>query len=358
MRSEHKRKNWFHALLASALLLVGGCVSVQPVVYPKNYIEIDWATFNPAKQEIVFSASHEKYGGIFLMNFHGKVTKWIFKNLGEFGYYQPIFSYDGKKLAFVSDLQSKYAAIYMSNSDGTNLQRVAKTTDSDMHPAFSPDGKRIYFIRSEYFMGNSYSGPRWRSKKDLYYTDLVKGTTHRVTREEYINMDRPQPLPNGREVLLLLDDYPIEYSLWIVNVANPSLRWPLKPSAAQYVASKVKDSERYAIRGYGNLHDPILSRDGKYLAFTQFIPYWCDTNTMEARPLLLSRGGGMPFDISPDNKKILFKRAYDFSRKNNDQTSNLWIVNSDGTGLRNIHLDFSAVAGQAPATGGKTGGKP
>ena len=348
----------FFALVAIVLTMLSGCVSVPQLVYPKNYIEIDWATFSPCKREIVFSASNKKYGGIFLMNFQGKVTRWLFKNVGKIGYFQPIYSHDGAKLAYIADLQSKLSGVYISNTDGTNPEKVAGTIDFDLYPAFSPDGERIYFVRNEYYMGNSYSGPRWRSKSDLYYADLIKGTTHRVTHDEYIDMDRPQPLPNGREVLLHLRYYPQEYSLWIVNLTNPALRRPLRPSAARYAASEVKDPKHYAMTSYDNLYNPVLSRDGKYLTYTQFIPYWCDMNTMVARPIILSKGGAMPFDISSDNKKILFKSGYDFSRKNNDQTSNLWMINSDGTGLRNIHLDFSAVEGQASPVDNKTGGKP
>lgn len=62
----------------------------------------------------------------------------------------PVFSPDGKKIAFMSRRDST-ASVYVMNADGTNLARV-ETGDAagndEEYPAWSPDGQRIAFVRN------------------------------------------------------------------------------------------------------------------------------------------------------------------------------------------------------------------
>jgi hypothetical protein len=55
--------------------------------------------------------------------------------------------------------------------------------------------------------------------------------------------------------------------------------------------------------------------------------------------------------------KKLFLDHYNRTRGKSGWPSNLWIINFDGSGMRNIRLDFSAVAGQAPAARIQAGGR-
>ncbi|CAA9502719.1 MAG: tolB protein precursor, periplasmic protein involved in the tonb-independent uptake of group A colicins [uncultured Sphingomonas sp.] len=60
---------------------------------------------------------------------------------------QPVFSPDGRRIAFVSD-RSGAESLWVADSDGTNARRV--TTGEDdiwVSPAWSPDGKSIYASR-------------------------------------------------------------------------------------------------------------------------------------------------------------------------------------------------------------------
>lgn len=57
---------------------------------------------------------------------------------------EPVFSPDGKKLAFVAQGDGNFE-IYLVNTDGTGLVRMTRNPADDTRPQFSPDGKRLLF---------------------------------------------------------------------------------------------------------------------------------------------------------------------------------------------------------------------
>lgn len=56
----------------------------------------------------------------------------------------PVWSPDGKRLAFVSDRDGNME-IYVMNADGSGVTRLTNNSATDGDPAWSPDGKRIAF---------------------------------------------------------------------------------------------------------------------------------------------------------------------------------------------------------------------
>ncbi len=72
----------------------------------------------------------------------GKYEKVILRRPGND--MQPVFSPDGKKIAFVATSDGN-PEIYLMNSDGTGLIRLTRNVSKDLNPDFSPDGKRIIF---------------------------------------------------------------------------------------------------------------------------------------------------------------------------------------------------------------------
>jgi TolB protein len=57
----------------------------------------------------------------------------------------PVWSPDGKQIAFVSNRDRNFE-IYLMNADGTNLKNLTNHSGQDTSPAWSPDGKKIAFI--------------------------------------------------------------------------------------------------------------------------------------------------------------------------------------------------------------------
>lgn len=374
MGSGHKRSFWLLLFLAFFAMLVSGCVSVPPVVYPKNYIEIEWANFNPAKKEIVIAINKQKYSGIFVVNYQGKVLRWLGKNTDKTWYGFPRYDFKGQRIALASLVSGRHSEIYIMDSDGKNIKRVTNTTGFDQHPSFSHDGNKIFFVRAKVYKDPRHPlAVRGMNERDLYWVDLSTGAVHRLTHGNYNDMDDPQALPGDKEVLVYLrgsktkKGWPVWWdSLWIINVANPEMRKAIHPNEAQYRSFKKAHPSFGGEIRFDNLRSPALSRDGKYLAFqwggyserSYSQIYLCDMRTMRARPITSNYSVKFPVDIGPGSRQILFVDYSNHHDKVNGWPTNLWIMNLDGTGRKNINLDFSAVAGQAPAAENKAGGKP
>src|SRR5437667_12516153 len=58
--------------------------------------------------------------------------------------FDPAFSPDGSKIAFVSKRDGNYE-IYVMEADGTNPRRLTNDPGFDTNPAWSPDGSQIAF---------------------------------------------------------------------------------------------------------------------------------------------------------------------------------------------------------------------
>jgi Tol biopolymer transport system component len=57
---------------------------------------------------------------------------------------EPAWSPDGKRLAFVRS-SGGHAHLFVARADGTNAQRITEGPSDDEHPSWSPDGNRIVF---------------------------------------------------------------------------------------------------------------------------------------------------------------------------------------------------------------------
>ena len=98
---------------------------------------------------IVFSAIHNENSNIFVMDDDGQNIRQITNT----PYYDksPYWSPNGKRIAFLRNTtlpdQKGNTNVYLMNPDGTGVQQV---TDIDMGMidfSFSPDGKKIVFTR-------------------------------------------------------------------------------------------------------------------------------------------------------------------------------------------------------------------
>src|SRR5436305_10206918 len=71
-------------------------------------------------------------------------TKGSFKRLTNVIDSYPMFSPDGKKIAFESNRSGNFE-IYTMDIDGAHIKQLTNDTAFDGTPAWSPDGKQIVF---------------------------------------------------------------------------------------------------------------------------------------------------------------------------------------------------------------------
>jgi tricorn protease len=118
---------------------------------PKQLTDLDVLKFSfswsPDSKEIAFTASDNKLRKI---NVESKqLTELSSSKYGNIGL--PVWSPDGKWLAFTKADHTRNADVYLIPSSGGEERKVTFDSYSDINPRFTPDGRKLYFIRSEGF---------------------------------------------------------------------------------------------------------------------------------------------------------------------------------------------------------------
>jgi Tol biopolymer transport system component len=128
--------------------------------------------------------------------------------------YNPTFSPDGSRIAFVSGRDGGWEeccgfdteSIYVMNADGSEQQRITMGPH-DGEPAWSPTGDRIAFVR-----GSGANPSVWVMDADgTNEEELMKG-------ERNIGQRSPAWSPDGEQIAFIRDRFPSGRSeLWTMN---------------------------------------------------------------------------------------------------------------------------------------------
>ncbi len=260
--------------------------------------------------------------------------------------HRPLFSPDGKQLAFVST-QPGAAGVYVLTLDGGTLRRVTHDDQLPELSAWSADGKYVYFSAASHNI--AYDA-------DVYRVAVAGGTPMRVLHEDYVMSTAPAPSPDGASIAFVRNGY----TQWWrrghshmdeseIVVAHPSARtfdtvvagaaknlWPMwsPDGRTLYFASDRGGSdELWAHGGDGHVRQltslhgghvlwPSISRDGRLIAFERAMKIWTyDVESGATRQLAIVPRG-LPavvtqrhvtqsnrftsLGLSPDGKKIAF----------------------------------------------------
>jgi imidazolonepropionase-like amidohydrolase/Tol biopolymer transport system component len=245
-------------------------------------------------------------GDIYSMPVSGGVAKVLRQG---FAYeVQPRFSPDGKKISFTSDAGGA-DNIWTMNLDGTDPKQITKEDFRLLNNAiWTPDGN--YLIARKHFTSTRSAGAG-----ELWMYHISGGSGIQLTKKKNDQQDAGEPWisPDGRYVYYSEDMYP-----------GGSFQYNKDPNSQIYVIQrfdKQTGKTETAVRGPGGAVRPVLSRDGKQLAYVRRIrektvlfvrelssgierPLYADLSKDQQEAWAIF-GVYTNFNFTPDNKHIV-----------------------------------------------------
>jgi Tol biopolymer transport system component len=252
------------------------------------------------------------------------------------------------------------AGLYVMNPDGTQVRRLT-SEKVDTHPAWSPDGSRIAFVRGF-----------WDPDAGIYVMDVDGSDLHRITNggwgddrpeidpawspdgtriafaQEGSNTDIYTVSPDGSGLARLTDGPLMEYQpAWspdgsrIAFVGYNMAAGGQPPSSVRLYVMNA-DGTGVTELGPKNVDGPSWSPDGSEIAYVDTASGWIMAIRMDGsgeRRIVdvaeLVGGAQLVNDVawSPDGTKLAF------SAGPADTDTHIYVVNRDGTALTQLTED-------------------
>lgn len=254
------------------------------------------------------------------------------------------YSPDGRLLVFASG-QDDDKNIFVMNADGTGLRQLTHTVnDKSLRengepvvkingvPSFSPDGKKVIYVRSGIRRQRSMGG-EMVSHWDVYETDITTGTEKRLTDYRYYMMTRPFYLPDGQG-FIFSGSGPKGVGLpEEMDTKNGNEIMLMKPG--QKYPQRAFEHPTFATNPTISLNGAIafVSRTNEYdgtkgpYTYDIFIHQDGQTRRLTTERFAIIASPFMSFDGS----KVVF-----LASKTQKEGPALWLANSDGSGVINI----------------------
>jgi len=206
----------------------------------------------------------------------------------------PCFSPDGKRIAFMRDDPE---GLYVMDADGSNQKRLTERGDRDEPPSWSPDGKLIAYV--QYTSAGSNS-----SRGDIFVIDQNGKNDRRVTSNQ----------GSSRHVIWSPDGKTILFEGY-------------RAGGVQACTINADGTNERRLTT-GTNYDPIWSPDGKRIAFIKeqngkYTLWVMNANGEESKQVAPIEGRPSKTTWSPDGRQLAF--SSDISGR-----SEIFVVDSDG----------------------------
>jgi tricorn protease len=261
---------------------------------------------------------------------------------------RPLYSPDGKKLAFTSS-RTGNGDVYVVTLDGGDVKRLTYDDGLDQVEGWSPDGKFVYFASNAKNIGGS---------SDIYRVAIDGGTPMPVVNERYVHQYESAVSPDGTRMAYIaggfadsqwwrrgrshMDESQIaiktlgSQSYETITPGGAKEMWPMwSPDGRTiyYVSDRTGNENLWSVAPGGKPRQltsfttdrvlwPTISRDGRAIAFERDFGIWTyDIASGQTKHLEITRRGALAHPttdhvsldsrfgalvLSPDGRKIAF----------------------------------------------------
>jgi Tol biopolymer transport system component len=240
---------------------------------------------------------------LYLINADGTGLRRLTRNAVFDG--SPVWSPDGRSIAFTRDRDRQTVSIHVMNADGSHQRRLTLLPRRGGAPRWSPDGQKIAFVAPAGHLGAA----------DIFVMNPDGSDLRNVTNTVTTSFDFAWS-PDGRRIAYL-EASPGKGGgpLSVVN-ADGTGKHPLKGTLMV------------------DFGIPSWSPDGRTIAFTGgSVIYTVHADGTGLRKLTHGPGHNLAPQWSPDGRRILFLSVRDDLAR---YAFDLFVMNADGSGQRNL----------------------
>ena len=179
----------------------------------------DQAAWSPDAKKIAFSSNRSGSFAIYLMNSDGSNVTAVPDTTGG---RQPSWSPDGKKLIFMAR-QAGYLQLFTVNVDGTGLKQLTNTPApaENFNPHFSPAGNRIVFSSDR---TQNYSCGGGSAACISIYTMKADGSNVMKLTEDSLDAAWPDWSPSGNDIVFTNHWYDANSNIFVIHTDGTGLR--------------------------------------------------------------------------------------------------------------------------------------
>jgi TolB protein len=292
---------------------------------------LDDLAWSPDRRKLVFAGKVSHSAGpcdrpgyckkdIFVINADGSGLRQLTRNalVDE----EPAWSPDGHKLAWSRWSDGTGEDVFVMKADGSDQQNLTQRPGNQGGPRWSPDGRAILFTAVP--LAQPRSPTLWPHRGDVYVINADGSGQRNLTHTRKSGEFDPSWSPDGR--IAFSRQFGGGVRILVMNADGGGKR---------AVTPKFARSGDRGITG-------IWSPDGRRIAFDEDDAiYVINTDGSGLRRLAQNASVG---DWSPDGRKIIFARR-SYPQKSRPATaaqaarwaaSDLWVMNADGSGQRNL----------------------
>lgn len=198
----------------------------------------------------------------------------------------PVFSPDGKSIAFVSD-RSGVTNLWVANADGTNPRQVSREDRLTIFaaPVWAPDGSAVYVSRMKHPV---LAFELWRFPLDgAAGKVIVKSQPNGEGWDDRFNALSAAISPDGK------------YAYYARKTGHT---WTQKAPPTWWIARRdlATDVEDVIIQGQGGAMSPALSHDGRFIAYAS---RWGNKTGLRLRTLSTGEDRWLAFPVDRDGQE-------------------------------------------------------